>query len=424
MSMPGAQRLRSLLRRFRFEPAVATPGPAQPTTSIGELTPFNARLASNGGGARLNLVLPSINTEHYFGGIHTAVTLYRELCRFYEHSRIVLVDAAPDADAASRFPDHAIVACDSESDARRQIVPFNDRFGRTLPVADGDTWLATAWWTAHAAQNVAAWQAHHYGVTRGVAYLIQDFEPGFYPWSSQSALALSTYRPGVDLAVFNTGLLAQYFEREGLEYRRSFCFEPVLHEGLRRAQAACREQPVPRSRRIIIYGRPSTPRNAFELICEALRSWGWSDPRSKDWEVVAAGELAQDIDLGSLRVRAVGKVGLEEYARLLSTSAIGLSLMVSPHPSYPPLEMAAFGMGTLSNRFANKDLSRFSSSIRSLDRLAPASIAEALSEECAAWEARGMLPAAVMTASHPFLGESTFSSLAAQVHAAMSEPAT
>ncbi|MGM3262839.1 hypothetical protein ACS22S_28050, partial [Klebsiella pneumoniae] len=66
-------------------------------------------------GKRLNLVLPSINKQHYFGGIHTAVLIYRELCRFVPASRIILVDSSPDEEALSRFSDHLLVPADQTS---------------------------------------------------------------------------------------------------------------------------------------------------------------------------------------------------------------------------------------------------------------------------------------------------------------------
>jgi hypothetical protein len=56
--------------------------------------------------------------------------------------------------------------------------------------------------------------------------------------------------------------------------------------------------------------------------------------------------------------------------------------MVSPHPSYPPLEMAHFGMLVLTNRFAAKDLSRWHSNIRSVDDVSIDGVAAALAEVC------------------------------------------
>lgn len=385
-------------------------------TSVAEITPCTGR-RSNGGSPRLNLVLPSINAQHYFGGIHTAVQLYRELCRYFPRSRIILLDSAPDEAAARRFDDHALVRCDQDPVAPRQIVAFNDRYERTLPVQSGDIWLATAWWTAYAAQRLATLQRSEFGSEGRVACLVQDFEPGFYAWSSQSALAASTYRPSKDIAVFNTRLLADYFRMQGLDFKQQLVFEPTINDALREKLAIARDKIEPRRRRIVVYGRPSTSRNAFELICESLRCWGWSDPRSKDWEVVAPGELLEDINLGPVTMRALGKLDLDRYAELLSTSAVGVSLMVSPHPSYPPLEMAAFGMGVLTNNFANKDLTAFSPNIRCLGDLSPEAIATSLSRECESWETRRMIPGAVMECGHPFLADTDLAALAKKLAA-------
>ena len=386
----------------------------QAATTVAETTPCNARL-SDWQGRRLNLLLPSINARHYFGGIHTAVQLYRALEKHFPATRIVLVDSAPDADALERFGDHALVDCAADSVASRQIVPFNDRYGRTVPVGAGDCWLTTAWWTTYSAQRLAAWQQQQFGTAGRLINLIQDFEPGFYPWSSQSALALGTYRPDQDVAVFNTRLLADYFDLQGLAYQRRFVFEPTLNDGLRQALVNVRANPQPRQRRMVVYARPSTPRNAFELLCEALRAWGWSDPSSAQWEVVAAGELTADLDLGPFTLRALGKLDLPAYAQLLATSAIGVSLMVSPHPSYPPLEMAAFGMSVVTNRFANKDLANFSPNIHSAEQFSPEAIAVAIAREVAAWEGRQMRPINIIPEGGKFLAKSNFELIAEQL---------
>ena len=47
-------------------------------------------------------------------------------------------------------------------------------------------------------------------------------------------------------------------------------------------------------------------------------------------------------------------MSLEEYKNLLPEFDIGLSLMMSPHPSIVPLEMAAAGMLVVTNTYANK----------------------------------------------------------------------
>ena len=62
--------------------------------------------------------------------------------------------------------------------------------------------------------------------------------------------------------------------------------------------------------------------------------------------------------------------------------SIGVSLMLSPHPSYPPLEMAMFGMEIITNKYANKDLSKITKCIHSVDAIEPNNIAKYLIESC------------------------------------------
>jgi hypothetical protein len=54
--------------------------------------------------------------------------------------------------------------------------------------------------------------------------------------------------------------------------------------------------------------------------------------------------------------------------------------MISPHPSYPPLEMAAFGMQVLTNRYKSKDLSEIAPNIHSLIEVSPSALASRLAE--------------------------------------------
>ena len=52
--------------------------------------------------------------------------------------------------------------------------------------------------------------------------------------------------------------------------------------------------------------------------------------------------------------------------------------MISPHPSYPPLEFAHYGLRVLTNSFGEKDLSRWHDNIWSVDDLRPESVAAEL----------------------------------------------
>lgn len=383
------------LLRERGVSAVLEP---QIATAIPEITPFGLRAQADAS-PRLNLLLPSINPEHYFGGADTAVKLYRELLERFARSRIILLDSHPREEALRRFPDHVAVDCgDDAATAPRQIVAFNQRYSRTVPVGSGDRWMATAWWTAYAAQRAADWQQEQGWRRTPLLYFIQDFEPGFYPWSSQSAVALSTYRPQSDLGVFNTSLLRDYFVGQGISYRSQAVIEPGLNASLRPVQIPA----APRERTMLVYARPSVPRNALPLICEGLRTWGWKDARCRDWQVLGVGELDRDLDLGPFVLRGIGKLSLQDYRERLQRSAIGLSLMLSPHPSYPPLEMAAFGMSTITNRFANKDLGQWFANVVSLEQASPEAIAAALRQEVDRWE-NAQMTQCWPVPQHPFV---------------------
>ena len=78
---------------------------------------------------------------------------------------------------------------------------------------------------------------------------------------------------------------------------------------------------------------------------------------------------------------------MEAYGELLRTSAVGLSLMSSPHPSYPPLEMAHLGVITITNWYANKDLSSAHDNIISISDIRSETIAEAVAMACKKFEA-------------------------------------
>jgi len=219
-----------------------------------------------------------------------------------------------------------------------------------------------------------------------LACVIQDFEPGFYPWSAQHLLARSTYeRPSETVALFNSGLLRDYFHAEGLAFEREFVFEPRLLAALR---AILPTGSGGQEHRIVVYGRPWTPRNGFPLIIEALRRWRATYARAAEWAVVSAGQPHSDIVLGAGTVlRSVGKLDLDAYGQLLTTSAVGVALMVSPHPSYPPLEMAQLGMRVVTNRFGAKDLATWHPNITSAPDLSPEGVARAIAYAYDAYEA-------------------------------------
>ncbi|MEB0047239.1 MULTISPECIES: hypothetical protein [unclassified Pseudomonas] len=343
--------------------------------SVPEASPIFARKSSLSG-LRLNLVVPALSTRHVFGGISTALHFFQEMAVHFEDVRIVVTDEM--AFAGSDNPDFAdwtILSLTDNDHAGKTIVSAGDRSKHTLALRENDVFIATAWWTASAikkllAQRKAFWP----GCSEGkFVYLIQDYEPGFYPWSSRYALAEASYHDGRDcVAVFNTSFLQDYFDAKGYEFNNKFVFEPVLNKSLRPFLLACPHKA--RERTILVYGRPSVSRNCFELIVMALRDVV-STTDCRGWTFCSAGEAHPNIDLGKgFSLKSLGKLSIDEYGAQLQKTFAGISLMVSPHPSYPPLEMAAFGINVLTNGYDEKNLSSLSDNIHSVDYLSTESL--------------------------------------------------
>lgn len=336
---------------------------------------------------RLNLLLPTISPGRTFGGARTALDLFNAVAASFPRRRIVTFTPVTVA-AMAALPGSELVAPGDDSASDRQVVAVpRDMPGATLAVGLGDVFLATFWTTAELAIRLVRWQASEFGrPARQFAYLIQDFEPLFYPSSAQSELARATYASDLPtIAVINTSLLRDHLAGEGLRFAAEFVFEPRLAAAMR---PLLDEPPRVRQRRILAYGRPETPRNAFPLVVDGLRAWATGDPTATGWTVESAGRSHPPVDLGrGLRLRSLGKLDLAAYGALLRESAVGVSLMISPHPSYPPLDMAHLGMLVVTNRYGAKDLSTWHDNIRSVERLTAEGIAAAIRDATAEFDA-------------------------------------
>jgi hypothetical protein len=350
-----------------------------PESDIIEVRLLNCRKSSFNS-SRLNLLVPGLSIQHVFGGISTALSFFETLGKGVENLRIIIIDEIDFKLHNNHNYAQWNIRTLEESDVHGfTIVVAGDRQNRTLSVGENDRFIATAWWTATLATHIQQWQFTNYKLNEIIkfVYLIQDFEPGFYPWSSRYALAESTYHNSNQyVAVFNSGFLKSFFDAEGYKFSDAFVFEPTLNPKLR--DHLKHEQRFYKERRVIVYGRPSTQRNAFEIIVMALKLWVSNNPGS-DWEFVSAGEKHPPVNLGGEKyLTSLGKLSINEYAKELSRASIGVSLMISPHPSYPPLEMAAFGIRTITNQYKGKDLSLLTPNIVSISALNSIELSNAL----------------------------------------------
>jgi hypothetical protein len=359
---------------------------AEPNFTINEILPVACRRSQHEWN-RINLLIPALSARYVFGGIRTALDFFEALMEEPVAARIIITDeVSSDLAGIAGWKDWLQVDAEQDNTASKQIVCFGNRYQRSIPVAKGDVFVATAWWTAYAGERIQQWQESEWKTKAApLVYCIQDFEPGFYKWSSRYLLAESTYHNKNSIAVINSPSLANYFEKQGFRFSKKYVFTPVLHPVLKMQAAKLPEGK--RNKQILFYGRPSVERNAIELIIAALRIWSANYANASNWTIVSAGEdYTAPALLNGAKISVLGKLSIDAYAKLLSDSAIGIALMVSPHPSYPPVEMAAFGMQVISNRFPEKDLSADFANIASLETVTPETIAAHLTALCRRFE--------------------------------------
>lgn len=259
------------------------------------------------------------------------------------------------------------------------VVPGFLRQNEPLGLRENDVFVVSAWWSAAQAFDLVEQQAKLFGVEkRKVVYLIQDFEPGFYAWSTRWAMAENTYRhPDRTIAVFNTPLLADFMNKR-YQFSTNYTFKPMINESL---MIPVKEQVASdkREKIVLLYARPHAERNCLDMLDAVVFHCFESDPNFwADWRFLAIGENFESRKLSSSKIEVLGRLSLEEYRSYLAKSKLGMSIMVSPHPSYPPLEMAANGVRVLTNTYEGKDLSTLHENIESFSLFEPESLAKQL----------------------------------------------
>ncbi|WP_237481917.1 glycosyltransferase [Lichenibacterium dinghuense] len=303
---------------------------------------------------RVNLLLATINFDVLFGGYIGMFNLALRLRRDGHAVRIVLlerteVDLADWRRRIARYPGigHLFDAV--------EVAYRHDR-SQPLPVSPDDRFVATSGWSAHVAHRAAAALDQD-----RFLFLIQEYEPFFGPMNTNTALLRQAY-DFPQFGLFSTAILRDYFrenriglfEAPGGEERSA-----VFSNAIQRFSPT-REQLERRGRRILFYARPEdhAARNMFEMGIAALVRL-FSDPAiaAAGWTAHGIGSIATEDRLELVPgtfLKMVPKTSLQGYIDMLPGFDVGLSLMLTPHPSLVPLEMAAAGLPTVTNTFANK----------------------------------------------------------------------
>jgi hypothetical protein len=233
------------------------------------------------------------------------------------------------------------------------------REGAPLEVSPRDRFIATTWWTAHAAHAALSELE-----SERFVYLIQEYEPYTFPMGAVAAVANQTYTfPHYGL--FSSEFLREFFrqrhlgvyaagERAGDEASISFQNAITAVDPPSERELSSRT-----TRRLLFYARPEVHaiRNMFEAGLLALVEAVGDGTLGPEWELNGIGTVDQSQPIPLTRgavLQMVPRRKQDRYAEILAAHDVGLALMYTPHPSLVPIEMASAGMLTVTNSFENK----------------------------------------------------------------------
>ncbi|MBI2715626.1 MAG: glycosyltransferase family 4 protein [Rhizobiales bacterium] len=214
-----------------------------------------------------------------------------------------------------------------------EVIVLNSRRAiAEIPRADYS--IATLWTTAYILLKVRN-TAHKF-------YLIQDFEPLFYPAGSTYAQAELTYRFGF-YGIANTQEIKRIYETQygGMAHTLTPQIDPAVFY-------PPRQPPAQSPKRIFCYMRPDTPRNGFELAASAFRKLKKEHGSAIDIVCAGAQWNPEQYGLGSTLTN-LGLLPYERTGDLYRSCHIGLTMMMTKHPSYLPLELMACGCLVVAN---------------------------------------------------------------------------
>lgn len=195
----------------------------------------------------------------------------------------------------------------------------------TLSHIQGDAVIATDCWTAYPVSQVQQ--------VRQRFYLVQDFEPSFYPQGSLSLLAENTYKMGfyaitagkwLQTLMAGYGMQAQSFD---------LAYDPAVYR-----PRPCTKRPCS----LAFYARQGTPRRAVELGLLALEQLHQALPQL---EVSCFGNK-DPLPPQPFRVRELGILDHAGLARLYQEVELGITFSTTNY-SLIPQEMMACGLAVL-----------------------------------------------------------------------------
>ena len=308
------------------------------------------------GGGRLSMVTDSINAGSLFGGVATALIFSALLARRTGRMlRIVTRTQAPAAEnVATVFRAHGI---DWDDNIEFAFADIGDEASQ-IDVHPDEMFITTSWWTTESTrQSIAVDQ---------ILYILQEDERMFYPFGDDYLACSETIGDHRICRVINSELLHRHLKADGVIDDKTPFFEPSFPNRIYFPEPAGKGE----KRNFFFYARPYNARNLYDrglAVIEAAIERGILDPST--WDIHFVGKDLRPITLaGGIEPILLQNLPWEDYAAYVRSVDLALTLMYTPHPSYPPLDVAACGGVAVTNSFGVKtDLTRYSRSIVCVD---------------------------------------------------------
>ncbi len=284
-----------------------------------------------------NVVLPSLKLEKLSGGPNTVLQFALRLTEHKIPVRLLSQNTEIESNRDFLFNHFESLIGRKIDKTMVEFADFMD--GANVTVSPDDFFMASAWWTA---QSLAKALKNH---SQSIFYFVQDFEVGFYGWGTRHALALEPYSFPI-YPIVNSESLYNYLQENKIlnaQWETVF-FKPALDRRLfyfekKNAMSSAKKT-------LLFYARPGIgARNLYEMGLEALYQLTSSGEIEKDkWDIFFIGEQIPGIKFNNgWEIQCLPWLSYNDYAEKLRTTDVVLSLMMSPHPSYTPLEAAACG---------------------------------------------------------------------------------
>lgn len=296
----------------------------------------------------INIVMQEIS-PHMSAGPLSILYFGRFLLKHGYHVRLLIVSERPASELQEilMYQDGAI----SEISGRFEVEAIRLQDSFTLRVNSGDMSVATLFNTAYAASVIQSRCRN-----KRFIYFIQDDEREFFPASSLRCAAEQSYAFDC-YPLFSTEILARHFLAEDIGQLRSRKAKVMSHGCPANYYLPPFEEFSRRTgKKFVFYARPKNPRNCYDFAMYLIIRAVGEGLFDGSWEFYGIGYPKEcDVGLPGNRVlHMLPNMPLEKYRQSLSTYDVALSLMATPHPSMPPVDLSLSGCTVVTNTYKNK----------------------------------------------------------------------